>query len=73
MNTYINKYVCMCVCIAIWFLNEKKRMVSNFFSLMKEISFKHKPGILKIKFGFTRSGHGKKCLDCHGIIYIFQI
>lgn len=40
---------------------QEEKCSTIFFSLVKALSFKYKPGVLKIGFRFTRWKHGKKC------------
>lgn len=42
------------ICTPLCFQVSGGKMQHNIFSLVKALSFKHKPGVLKIEFRFTR-------------------
>lgn len=41
-------------CTPIMFSGNRRKNAAQFFSLVKALSFKHKPGVLKVEFRFTR-------------------
>ena len=42
------------ICLPLYFQLTGGKTWHHFFSLVKALSFKHKPGVLKIEFRFTR-------------------
>lgn len=44
------------------FSGNRKKNAAPFIFLVKELSFKHQPGVFIIEFRFIRCKHGEKCV-----------